>query len=125
MLSQKMRLPVLILSCAVLGLYGCGEYHHRAGGIPSSATWVDGTFIDCSVDTEAMANRCTVYKDDSGEILADGLFILSSTGKAAEPTALDYAAFGKRKIYLANTGILIPLWPLNVTRQTDLCMPLC
>jgi hypothetical protein len=49
-----------------------------------------------------------VYKDDSGEILADGLFVLNSTGRAAEATALDYAAFGERRIYLANAGILVP-----------------
>jgi len=103
-----MRLPVLILSFSLFFLYACGKYHHRPGGVPSSAAWVDGAFIDCSVDTEAKANRCTVYKDDSGEILADGLFILNSTGKAADQAALDYAAFGKRTIYLANTGILLP-----------------
>jgi hypothetical protein len=70
---------------------------------------VGGTFITCSVDAEAKANRCTVYKDDSGDILADGLFVLYSSGKAADRAALDYAAFGKRIIYLANTGELVPL----------------
>jgi len=103
-----MRLPILILSCILVFLYGCGKYHHRPGGVPSSATWVDGTFIVCAIETEAKANRCTVYKDDSGEILADGLFVLNSTGRAADSASLDYAAFGKRKIYLANTGVLVP-----------------
>jgi hypothetical protein len=108
MLWQKMRLPILILSCILVFLSGCEKYHHRPGGVPSSATWVDGTFIVCSIETEAKANRCTVYKDDSGEILADGLFVLYSTGRAADSVALDYAAFGKRKIYLANTKVLVP-----------------
>ncbi len=102
-----MRLAVLILCCLAC-LYGCGKYHSRPTGVPSSAAWVDGTFVVCSVEKENKANRCTVYKDDSGEILADGLFVLSSTGRAAEAAALDYAAFGQRRIYLANTGILVP-----------------
>jgi hypothetical protein len=105
--SLKMRLPVLIL-CSLVCLYGCEEYHRRPRGVPSSATWVDGTFIVCSVEKETKANRCTVYKDDSGEILADGLFVLNSTGRPAEAAALDYAAFGERRIYLANTGVLVP-----------------
>jgi hypothetical protein len=108
---MKMRLPNLIRIGALVCLSGCSKYHHRPGNVPSSAIWVDGTFIVCSIETEAKANRCTVYKDDSGEILADGLFVLNSTGRAAESAALDYAAFGKRKIYLANTGILVPFVP--------------
>jgi len=108
---MKKRLYALILIGTTLCLCGCGKYHHRPGNVPSSAIWVDGTFIVCSVETEAKANRCTVYKDDSGEILADGLFVLNSTGRAADSAALDYAAFGKRKIYLANTGILVPFAP--------------
>ena len=103
-----MRPSVLILSCSLFCVCGCGKFLHRPRGVPSSATWVDGTFIDCSVDTKAKANRCTVYKDDSGDILADRLFVLNSTGKAADRAALNYAAFGKRIIYLANTGTLLP-----------------
>jgi hypothetical protein len=108
---MKMRLPNLIRIGALVYLCACGKYHHRPGNVPSSAIWVDGTFIVCSIETEAKANRCTVYKGDSGEILADGLFVLNSTGRAAESAALDYAAFGKRKIYLKTTGIMVPFVP--------------
>jgi hypothetical protein len=69
--------------------------------------WVDNTFVDCSVDTQARANRCTVYKDDTGEILADGLFVLKSSYLAAEKSELHYAAFGERGVYLDDLRILV------------------
>jgi hypothetical protein len=70
--------------------------------------WVDNTFIDCSVETHPKANRCTVYKDDSGEILADRLFLLNTSHAAAKRSELHYAAFGNRVIYLQDARMLVP-----------------
>jgi len=66
--------------------------HFRPASVPTSAVWVDNTFVDCSVDTQARANRCTVYKDDTGEILADGLFVLNTTYEGVDKSQLHYAA---------------------------------
>ena len=45
---------------------GCKGTHPRPANPPSSAVWVDNTFIDCSVESPSKGDRCTVYKDDSG-----------------------------------------------------------
>jgi len=60
---------------------------------------VDHTFIDCSADASSYANRCTVYKDDTGEILAEGLFALNLSQAAAKKPDLRFIAFGRRRIY--------------------------
>jgi hypothetical protein len=70
--------------------------------------WVDGTFIDCSVAEEARANRCIVYREQTGEILADGLFVLNTSLREAGSSDLHYAAFGNRIIYLADARTLVP-----------------
>jgi hypothetical protein len=100
--------PKLIRMFLFVCLSGCKGMHFRPASVPSSAVWVDSTFIDCSVEKQANANRCTVYKDDSGEILADGLFVLSTSHTAADSTALHYSAFGNRVIYLADARRLVP-----------------
>jgi hypothetical protein len=87
-------------------LSGCKGKHFRPASVPSSAVWVDNTFVDCSVDTQSRTNRCTVYKADTGEILADGLFVLNSSHFAAEKSELHYIAFGERGIYLEDLRIL-------------------
>jgi hypothetical protein len=81
--------------------------HSRPEGVPSSAVWVDNVFINCSVEVQAKANRCTVFKDSTGEILADGLFVLNSSRRAADSSELHYAAFGKRGIYLEDARTLM------------------
>jgi hypothetical protein len=98
--------PRFTLLFSLVSLMGCEGMHSRPEGVPSSAVWVDNVFIDCSV--EAKANRCTVYKDTTGEIQADGLFVLNSTSshRAAEKSELHYAAFGERGIYLEDARIL-------------------
>ena len=99
--------------CVVLLMHlgGCWIGPHRPPNVPTSATWVDHTFIDCSVETQSKANRCTVYKDDTGEILANGLFVLNTSKSAAESSELRYAAFGGRIIYLESARTLVPWWP--------------
>ena len=99
--------PKFTLLFSLVSLVGCEGMHSRPEGVPSSAVWVDNVFIDCSVEAEAKANRCTVYKGTTGEILADGLFVLNSPRRAADKSELHYAAFGERGIYLEDARILL------------------
>jgi hypothetical protein len=93
--------------CLIVCLLGCKGTHSRPASVPSSAVWVDNTFVDCSVERQSSADHCTVYKDDTGEILAEGLFVLKSSHLAAEKSELHYAAFGERGIYLDDLRILV------------------
>lgn len=104
-----MRLYLLTVVCPFLFacLLGCSGTHSRPESVPSSAIWVDNTFVDCSVETQSRANRCTVYKGDRGDVLADGLFVLNTSHMAAEKSELHYAAFGERGIYLDDLRILV------------------
>jgi hypothetical protein len=90
-------LTVLVL---IFSLLSCEGIHPRPRNVPYSAVWVDNTFVDCFVEPPFKANRCTVYKDNSGDILAEGLFVLDSTDVAADKSELRYAAFGDQVIYL-------------------------
>lgn len=92
---------------ALVSSVGCEGMHSRPEGVPSSAVWVDNVFINCSVEVQAKANRCTVFKDSTGEILADGLFVLNSSRRAADSSELHYAAFGKKGIYLEDARTLM------------------
>jgi hypothetical protein len=56
-----------------------------------------------------------VYKDATGEILADGLFVLNTSHTAADSSALRYSAFGNRVIFLADARKLVP----TVTTERD------
>jgi hypothetical protein len=95
--------------CSLICLSGCNGLHFRPNNVPHSAVWADGTFIECSIETQAKADHCTVYKGDTGEILADGLFLLNMSGVAADESELHYAAFGNGTIYLSDARRLV-LW---------------
>jgi len=103
----SLSLGKLTLATLIVYASGCNGGHPRPANVPPTAAWVDHTFIDCSVETKPSANRCTVYKGDSGEILADGLFLLSKQLAAAETPELRYAAFGHGKIYLQDARVLV------------------
>src|SRR5215831_143463 len=105
---MRVSLTGIILIVLCLCLSACHGTHPRPSSVPPSAVWVDNTFIDCVVETKPKANRCTVYKDDSGEVLADGLFLLNTSHAAAESSELHYAAFGNRIIYLQDARMLVP-----------------
>ncbi len=96
----------LIFPFLMVCLLGCKQPHYRPAGVPSSAVWVDNSFVDCSIEIRSDANRCTVYKDSTGEILADGLFVLNSSHLAAEKSDLQYVAFGKQGIILKDLRTL-------------------
>jgi hypothetical protein len=104
----------LLLPLLAVTLSGCGDaMHPRPSNVSSAAVWVDHVFIDCSVGTPSNANHCTVYKDGTGEILADGLFTLNSSHFAAAKADLRYIAFGKQRIYLENATWLVEEAPTD------------
>ena len=49
-------------------LWGCKTAPRRPANVPASAVPVEGAFIDCSIEKTSNANRCTVYKQGSGEV---------------------------------------------------------
>jgi hypothetical protein len=93
-------------ACLATALLGCERFNPRPSDVPSSAVRVDKTFIDCSAESESRGNRCTVYREDSGEILADGLFLTMTTHVTVDKSELQYAAFGHGMIYLQNGRVL-------------------
>jgi hypothetical protein len=95
---------ILLSSC----LSACNLSPHRPDGVPASAIYADDTFVECSFVQQSNANLCTVYKDDTGEILAEALFVLDGTQRAAQQSELHYAGFGHRVIYLKNGRRLVP-----------------
>jgi hypothetical protein len=105
------RTVAVFLTVPLLCLLGCerNTTPPRPANVPASAVWVDGAFVECSVETESHANRCTVYKDSTGEVLESGLFILSSAGREATKAELKYAAFVGHKIYLQDLRFLYPV----------------
>jgi hypothetical protein len=62
--------------------------HPHPSNVPSTGVWVDQAFIDGSTSNSTRANPCTVYKDGTGEILADGLFTLNTSHFAAAKSDL-------------------------------------
>jgi hypothetical protein len=105
------RTPGVFLVALFLCLLGCKRNFRptRPATVPASAVWVDSVFIECSVETKSQANRCTIYKDGTGEVLESGLFILSGGGREATKAELKYAAFGGHVIYLQDARLLYPV----------------
>jgi hypothetical protein len=99
----------VILGLLLCGPLGCGRVHFRPKGVPSSAVWVDHTFIECSVEGDSRSNHCTVYKDDSGQVLAEGQFMLKNTHGQADPSELHYVAYGNTSILLADAHELLQI----------------
>jgi hypothetical protein len=92
----------------LVALSGCDRLHRRPSVVPRSAVWIDHTFIDCSAEKQSKGNACTVYKDDTGEILADGLFLLDYPARAASEAELrHYAAYGDHTIFLEDAKLLM------------------
>jgi hypothetical protein len=95
----------------IIGLLSCNGAHPQPANVPSSAVWVDYAFIDCSVESPSKGNHCTVYEDDSGKVLADGLFVLEKYHEGVGKSELQYAAFAHGMIYLQDARILVHVAP--------------
>jgi hypothetical protein len=102
------RIGKLILPSLFIVSLGCA---HRPANVPASAVKVDGVFIDCSVEASIHANRCTIYKGDTGEALSSGQFVISGTGREAQSGDLKYAASDGSRIFLWDARILYPMLP--------------
>jgi hypothetical protein len=98
-----------IATCCLL-LTGCRTFHRRPGNVPFSADWAEGAFIDCTAGSAAKQNHCTVWKDGTGEILAEGTFGIGSPPRGAEKSELRYVGYGalyhQRGILLAGSKYL-------------------
>jgi hypothetical protein len=103
---------LVVLLCSV----GCERSTPpRPADVSASAVWVDNAFIECSTETEANANRCTVW-DNKGKLLDSGLFILNKDGRAATKSELQYAAFRAGRIRLEGDRFLYSVLPLERDR---------
>ena len=90
-------------------LSGCKTAPRRPANVPASAVPVEGAFIDCTVEKTSHLNRCTVYKQDSGEVQVSGLFALSGAGREASETELRYVAFDGSQVWLPDARTLQPI----------------
>jgi hypothetical protein len=106
---------ILLAFCFISS--GCRKDHLRPGNVPLSAVLIDGTFIDCSVDNAVNKNHCTVYKGGSGEILADGLFVVGYPPRAGNKAELRYAAY--RTVYLDRYIILVDSQLLSLEEASE------
>jgi len=112
--------------CLFIFLCGCSKSPHRPSDVPAGAVWVDGAFIDCSIEETSRANRCTIYDDRSGAVLLAGLFVLSGAGREAQQRDLRYQAFDGTKILLQDARALEPLllteWAVPSSFESRLAM---
>lgn len=111
LMDMKVSLTGLTAISLSVSLLGCMESRPRPANVPSSATWVDNTFIDCSVESPSKGDHCTVYKDDSGRVVADGLFVLKTFHEGVDKPELLFAAFAHGMIYLQDARILVHVAP--------------
>jgi hypothetical protein len=110
-MNMRISGTAFILAALFACASGCKGTHPRPANVPSSAVWVDNAFIDCSVESPSKGDRCTVYKDDSGRVLADGLFVLKTTHEGVDKPGLQFAAFAHGMIYLQDARILVHIAP--------------
>lgn len=106
---MKVRAPNCICALALVSLLGCKGSPDRPANVPAKALWIDGVFIECSLDKTSHANRCTVYDRASGEIQVSGLFVLSGSGREAKEDELLYQAFDGTTIFLQDARTLDPI----------------
>ena len=97
---------LLILFLCLIGCKRSGPA--RPADVSVSAVWTENGFIECSVEPEAHADRCTV-RDSKGILLASGLFILNNDGREATKAELNYAPFRGGRIYLQGGRFLYPV----------------
>lgn len=103
---------LVVLFCSV----GCKDSTPpRPVNVAASAVWVANAFIECAVEPDTNANRCSV-RDAKGALLGDGLFILNNDGRAATNSELKYVAFREGRIYLAGERFLYPTLPQEQNR---------
>jgi len=107
--AMKFSSAIFLVSTYLVCMQGCSRNSDRPASVPFSAVWVREVLIQCSIETAAGANRCTVYKGTTGDVLESGFFVLSGAGREANSADLQYAAFDGTRIYLADARYLYPV----------------
>jgi hypothetical protein len=84
----------------------------RPKGVPGTAVWAGGSdggsWFECRAAAGRSANFCTVYNDHTGEISAEGYFVLGDGRGAATADQLVFEAFDGKDIYLKDNRVLKP-----------------
>ena len=111
-----MRMELLLAIAVLLAASCIGERvvpRERPTEVPSDASWAGGadggSWIRCEVREARQANYCTVYHENSGDIIAEGWFVLRDTGRAAPLADLTYSAFDGYEIHLEGGDVLTPV----------------
>ena len=67
----------------------------RPTGFPTQAVWAGGldggSFILCEADSSRDVDKCTVYNEDTGQVMDQGSFRFKAEDRAARPEELKYA----------------------------------
>jgi hypothetical protein len=87
---------------------GFGFAPPRPMNLSASAVWVEGVFIECSVNTVTDTNDCSI-RDSKGVLLQDGPFLLDNEGRKATSNELRFSAYRDRKIFLQGERFLYPV----------------
>ena len=108
---MKAHLVSVIATILTVTLPGCKAFDSRPSAVPPSAILVENNFVDCSADSPSTGNHCSIYRKDSGELLADGLFRTTLTHDSVDKSELRYAAVGYGMIYLQDGRVLTHVRP--------------
>ena len=94
---QSMGNRIAVLAAVAVAV-GCGYRKvppDRPTGVPAQAVWAGGpdggSFILCEIELGRDVNTCTVYNEDTGQVMEQGDFRLKIEGRAARASELRYA----------------------------------
>jgi hypothetical protein len=75
---------------------------HRPNAVPANAVWAGGpdggSYFLCTVDQARNVNPCTVWNEETGEVMANGDFWVSGQDRAATSDELKYRWYDGRVI---------------------------
>ena len=108
----------IVVLAAVAVAVSCGYRKvppDRPTSVPAQAVWAGGhggSFMLCEVDSSRNVNKCTVYNEDTGQVMEQGNFRLKVESRAALAEELKYAwADWNGMIGLADGRILMRVPP--------------
>jgi hypothetical protein len=114
-LGNEMLATLVLIAAGLVGCRTKVEPPPRHAGIPSQAVWAGGpdggSWIACEPSRDGSANRCTVYHEHTGEVVAAGFFVARDTGRGVPGVELAYDGFDGERIYLKGNRILEPAKP--------------
>lgn len=95
---------------------GCSEPaalrpKQRPANVPSSAVWAGGAdggaYLRCVVDSQRNVDRCEIWNDFTGELVASGDYQLAKEHRAATYTELKFSGAVNDFIYLSDGRVLV------------------